>query len=34
MSSFVIADNTVGNAFWASIGWGKREDIFVYSKSV
>ena len=31
---FVIADNTVGNAFWASIGWDKREDIFVYSKSV
>jgi ribosomal protein S18 acetylase RimI-like enzyme len=31
---FVLADNTIGNAFWASTGWNKREDIFVYSKSI
>jgi ribosomal protein S18 acetylase RimI-like enzyme len=31
---FVFADNACGNAFWSSIGWEKREDILVYSKSV
>ena len=31
---FVFADNVTGNAFWASTGWSKREDIFVYSKSI
>lgn len=30
---FVFSDNVVGNAFWSSKGWTKREDIFVYSKS-
>jgi len=31
---FVFVDNSVGNAFWASMGWDKREDIFVYSKTI
>jgi len=30
---FVFADNETGNAFWKSIGWEKRNDIFVYSKN-
>lgn len=30
---FVFSDNEIGNAFWRSKGWNKREDIFVYSKS-
>lgn len=30
---FVFSDNEIGNAFWSSKGWTKREDIFVYSKS-
>lgn len=30
---FVISSNEIGNAFWSSNGWSKREDIFVYSKS-
>ncbi|WP_161496571.1 GNAT family N-acetyltransferase [Clostridium thermosuccinogenes] len=30
----VFADNAVGNAFWASTGWDKRKDIFIYSKSI
>jgi ribosomal protein S18 acetylase RimI-like enzyme len=28
---FVVADNELGNAFWASF-WKKREDIALYSK--
>jgi len=31
---FVFADNDTGNAFWQSIGWTKREDIFVYSRNI
>ena len=31
---FVFADNELGNTFWSSTGWIKREDIFVYSKSI
>lgn len=31
---FVFADNIPGNGFWSSIGWQKREDIFVYSKNI
>lgn len=30
---FVFRDNEIGNAFWSTTGWTKREDIFVYSKS-
>jgi len=28
---FVFADNVIGNDFWRSSGWTRREDIFVYS---
>lgn len=28
---FVFRDNEIGNAFWSTTGWTKREDIFVYS---
>ncbi len=28
---FVFADNELGNAFWSSAGWTKRNDICVYS---
>jgi len=31
---FVVADNDRGNAFWSSNGWQKREDVFLYSKSI
>ena len=31
---FVFNDNKVGNAFWSSIGWTKRDDLFIYSKSL
>lgn len=31
---FAFADNTIGNDFWTSSGWTRRDDIFVYSKSV
>lgn len=31
---FVFKDNETGNAFWRSTGWEKRDDIFVYSKSI
>lgn len=31
---FVFSDNVVGNAFWNAKGWTKREDIFVYSKTI
>ncbi len=31
---FVFADNAIGNAFWTSSGWDRRDDIFVYSKSI
>jgi len=31
---FVFSDNVVGNSFWNAKGWNKREDIFVYSKSI
>jgi len=31
---FVFFDNEIGNAFWSSKGWTKREDIFVYSKTI
>lgn len=29
---FVFRDNEIGNAFWSSTDWIKREDIFVYSR--
>ncbi len=31
---FVFADNEPGKAFWSSIGWDKRDDIFVYSRTL
>ncbi|NJD04817.1 MAG: GNAT family N-acetyltransferase [Ruminiclostridium sp.] len=31
---FVFSDNEVGNVFWSSTGWTKREDILVYSKNI
>lgn len=31
---FVFADNVIGNSFWTSTGWVKREDIFAYSRSI
>ena len=31
---FVFRDNEIGNTFWSAKGWTKREDIFVYSKSI
>lgn len=31
---FVFCDNELGNAFWNAKGWIKREDIFVYSRSL
>lgn len=31
---FVFSDNQIGNAFWSLTGWAKRQDIFVYSKSI
>lgn len=31
---FVFIDNEIGNAFWSAKGWAKREDIFVYSKTI
>lgn len=31
---FVFADNAIGNGFWASTGWEKREDIIVYSNAI
>lgn len=30
---FVIEDNVVGNDFWTSTGWEKRNGFFVYSKN-
>lgn len=30
---FVFADNDIGNAFWRSTGWIKRNDILIYSKN-
>jgi ribosomal protein S18 acetylase RimI-like enzyme len=30
---FVFVDNFIGNSFWTSLGWTKREDILVYSKA-
>ena len=30
---FVFTDNEIGNTFWHTIGWTKREDIFVYSRN-
>ncbi|NMB44554.1 MAG: GNAT family N-acetyltransferase [Clostridiales bacterium] len=30
---FVFADNNIGNDFWTSVGWNRRKEIFVYSKS-
>ena len=30
---FVFTDNVIGNAFWTSVGWTVRKDIFVYSKT-
>ncbi len=29
---FVFTDNAIGNAFWTSIGWSRRNTLFVYSK--
>ena len=31
---FVFADNEPGKAFWNSIGWVKRDDIFAYSRTL
>lgn len=31
---FVFADNALGNSFWRSTGWTKRNDICVYSHDV
>lgn len=31
---FAFTDNKPGNAFWNATGWAKRDDIFVYSKSI
>jgi ribosomal protein S18 acetylase RimI-like enzyme len=31
---FVFADNPIGNTFWKSTGWQKRDDVIVYSKSI
>lgn len=31
---FVFCDNEIGNVFWSSTDWIKREDIFVYSRSI
>jgi len=31
---FVFSGNEIGNAFWSDKGWTKREDIFVYSKTI
>ena len=31
---FVFADNELGNRFWSSTGWTRRDDIFTYSKEV
>ena len=31
---FVFADNEAGSSFWENTGWTKREDLFVYSKSL
>jgi len=31
---FVIAENTIGKNFWTSMGWDRRDDIIVYSKSI
>ena len=31
---FVFYDNKVGNAFWNKLGWKKRSDILIYSKSM
>lgn len=31
---FVFADNEPGKAFWNSIGWEKRDDIFTYSRTL
>lgn len=30
---FVFADNEIGNAFWRSTGWIKRNEIIVYSRN-
>jgi ribosomal protein S18 acetylase RimI-like enzyme len=31
---FVFYDNEIGNGFWNKLGWTKREDLLVFSKSV
>lgn len=31
---FVFKDNPLGQAFWPTIGWGKREDLSVYQFEV
>lgn len=31
---FVFADNEPGKVFWNSIGWEKRDDIFIYSRTL
>lgn len=31
---FVFADNEIGNSFWNSTGWQKRDDVYVYSKFI
>ncbi len=30
---FVFADNELGNDFWSSTGWTRRNDIFLYSRN-
>jgi ribosomal protein S18 acetylase RimI-like enzyme len=30
---FVIEENVIGNSFWTSTGWEKRNGFFVYSKN-
>lgn len=30
---FVLADNELGNQFWSSQGWQKRDDFYTYSKN-
>lgn len=30
---FVFADNEIGNAFWSTTGWTRRNDILIYSRN-
>jgi ribosomal protein S18 acetylase RimI-like enzyme len=31
---FVFKDNEAGNKFWDKIGFTRRDDLFIYSKSI